>query len=323
MKKTALFLALTAPALAQAEKVEIDMPDFYGKANVSVQNATEGGNSFSEVKSNASRIGFKGKGELGHGLTAIYQVEYQYNADGDNDETFKGETADEVKVEVEGSETFSQRNTYAGLDSDYGQVIIGRFDTPLKKLQKKVDLFNDLEGDIKTVITSSDNREENSVQYSSPKFAGLQLKVDQIASEDRSSDRKDAVSTSLTFTHGGYYLGVAYDDKVEGNDTDVLRAVTQVNIAGAQLGALWEQQDEDGEKTEGWLLSAAYKLGAVKLKAQHGESEIRDEDGARTTSVGADYKLGKGAKAFVYYTANNYKDSDNTDYAGVGIEYKF
>ncbi|UTW48607.1 porin [Bacterioplanoides sp. SCSIO 12839] len=323
MKKTALFLALTAPALAQAEKVEIDMPDFYGKANVSVQNATEGGNSFSEVKSNASRIGFKGKGELGHGLTAIYQVEYQYNADGDNDETFEGETETGLEVEVEGSETFSQRNTYAGLDSDYGQVIIGRFDTPLKKLQKKVDLFNDLEGDIKTVITSSDNREENSVQYTSPKFAGLQLKVDQIASEDRSSDRKDAVSTSLTYTRGDYYFGVAYDDKVEGNDTDVLRAVTQVNIAGAQLGALWEQQDEDGEKTEGWLLSASYKLGAVKLKAQHGESEIRDEDGARTTSVGADYKLGKGAKAFVYYTANNYKDSDNTDYAGVGIEYKF
>ncbi len=307
MKKTALFLALTVPALAQAEKIEIDMPDFYGKLNLTVQNANEDGNSFSEVKSNASRVGIKGKGELNHGLTAIYQVEYETNPDdGDKD-----------------GKTFTQRNTYAGIKSDFGTVQVGLFDTPLKKLQKKVDLFNDLEGDIKNVITKSDNREENSVQYTSPKFAGLQLKVDQIASEDKTSARKDATSTSLTYTRGNYYVGVAYDSKVEANTTDVLRAVAQAKVAGAQIGVLWEEQDKDGDKSEGWLLSAAYKLGGVKLKAQHGESEINNAEGANTTSVGADYKLGKGAKAYVYYTENDFRAKKDTNYAGVGIEYKF
>ena len=307
MKKTALFLALTVPALAQAEKIEIDMPDFYGKLNLTVQNANEDGNSFSEVKSNASRVGIKGKGELNHGLTAIYKVEYETNPD-DGDK---------------GGKTFTQRNTYAGIKSDYGTVQVGLFDTPLKKLQKKVDLFNDLEGDIKNVITKSDNREENSVQYTSPKFAGLQLKVDQIASEDKTSARKDATSTSLTYTQGNYYVGVAYDSKVEANTTDVLRAVAQAKVAGAQIGVLWEEQDKDGDKSEGWLLSAAYKLGGVKLKAQHGESEINNAEGANTTSVGADYKLGKGAKAYVYYTENDFRAKKDTNYAGVGIEYKF
>lgn len=307
MKKTALFLALTVPALAQAEKIEIDMPDFYGKLNLTVQNANEDGNSFSEVKSNASRVGIKGKGELNHGLTAIYQVEYETNPDdGDKD-----------------GKTFTQRNTYAGIKSDFGTVQVGLFDTPLKKLQKKVDLFNDLEGDIKNVITKSDNREENSVQYTSPKFAGLQLKVDQIASEDKTSARKDATSTSLTYTQGNYYVGVAYDSKVEANTTDVLRAVAQAKVAGAQIGVLWEEQDKDGDKSEGWLLSAAYKLGGVKLKAQHGESEINNAEGANTTSLGADYKLGKGAKAYVYYTENDFRAKKDTNYAGVGIEYKF
>ncbi|KZZ48273.1 hypothetical protein A3759_28180, partial [Thalassolituus sp. HI0120] len=219
--------------------------------------------------------------------------------------------------------TFTQRNTYAGIKSDFGTVQVGLFDTPLKKLQKKVDLFNDLEGDIKNVITKSDNREENSVQYTSPKFAGLQLKVDQIASEDKTSARKDATSTSLTYTQGNYYVGVAYDSKVEANTTDVLRAVAQANVAGAQIGVLWEEQDKDGDKSEGWLLSAAYKLGGVKLKAQHGESEINNAEGANTTSVGADYKLGKGAKAYVYYTENDFRAKKDTNYAGVGIEYKF
>jgi len=307
MKKTALFLALTVPALAQAETIEIDMPDFYGKLNLSVQNANEAGNSFSEVKSNASRLGVKGQGDLNHGLTAIYQAEYEINPDdGDKD-----------------GKTMTQRNTYAGLKGGFGEVIVGMFDTPLKKLQKKVDLFNDLEGDIKNVITKSDNREENSVQYTSPKFAGLQLKVDQIASEDKSSARKDATSTSLTYSRDNYYVGVAYDNKVEANTTNVLRAVTQVSLGDAQLGALWEKQDKDGDKTEGWLASVSYKVAGVKLKAQHGESEINNAEGARTTSVGADYKLGKGAKTYVYYTANNYKTAVNTEYAGVGIEYKF
>lgn len=303
MKKTALFLALTVPALAQAEKIEIDMPDFYGKLNLSVQNANEDGNSFTEVKSNASRVGFKGKGELNHGLTAIYKVEYQTSPDN--------------------GDALKQRNTYAGLKGDFGTVQVGLFDTPLKKLQKKVDLFNDLEGDIKNVITKSDNREKNSVQYTSPKFAGLQFKVDQIASEDKSSARKDATSTSLTYTRGDYYVGVAYDNKVEANTTDVLRAVAQAKVAGAQLGLLWEKQDKNGDKSEGWLVSAAYKVAGVKLKAQHGESEINNAEGANTTSFGADYKLGKGAKAYVYYTENDFRKKKDTNYAGVGIEYKF
>ena len=309
MKKTALFLALTVPALAQAETIEIDMPDFYGKLNLSVQNANEAGNSFSEVKSNASRLGVKGQGDLNHGLTAIYQAEYEINPDdGDKD-----------------GKTMTQRNTYAGLKGGFGEVIVGVFDTPLKKLQKKVDLFNDLEGDIKNVITKSDNREANSVQYTSPKFAGLQLKVDQIASEKSDDSRKDGNSTSLTYTRGDYYVGVAYDNKVGKKLTDkhsALRVVTQVKVAGAQLGALWEELDNDGDNKDGWLVSASYKVAGVKLKAQYGQSDIKEE-GANTTSVGADYKLGKGAKTYVYYTANNYKTAVNTEYAGVGIEYKF
>ncbi|HCM04605.1 MAG TPA: porin, partial [Oceanospirillales bacterium] len=70
MKKTALSLAIAAvlPAFANAEKVEVEMPNFYGKVNVSVQNTQEGDDSISELVSNASRLGVKGKIALNHGL---------------------------------------------------------------------------------------------------------------------------------------------------------------------------------------------------------------------------------------------------------------
>jgi predicted porin len=64
------------------------------------------------------------------------------------------------------------------------------------------------------------------------------------------------------------------------------------------------------------------------LKAQYGQSDIR-EKGASTISLGADYKLAKTAKTFVYVTQ---EDSDNqtamtkvasATYIGGGLEYKF
>jgi predicted porin len=207
MKKTALSLAIAAvlPAFANAEKVEIEVPEFYGKINVSVQNTQEGSASISELVSNASRLGVKGNIDLNHGLQGVYKAEYETQVD-DGDK---------------GGQTFSQRNIYAGIKGGFGQVIVGMFDTPLKKAQKKIDLFNDLEGDIKSVISKSDNREANSVQYNTPTMSGLVATIAHIASEDEAIN--DGTSSSLTFSRNALYAAVAYDTDVEADGT-LLRA---------------------------------------------------------------------------------------------------
>ena len=309
MKKTALSLAIAAvlPAFANAEKVEVEMPSFYGKVNVSVQNTQEGDDSISEVVSNASRLGVKGKIELKHGLEGIYQLEYEtYVDDG----------------EKEKDQTFSQRNIFAGIKGDFGQVIVGKFDTPLKKAQKKIDLFNDLEGDIKSAITKSDKRKEDSIQYSTPKMSGLVATVAHIASEDETLN--DGTSSSLTFTQDNVYAAIAYDTDVN-IDTDVLRLVAQYSMSDFTVAALWEQDNRAGSDNdvEGWVYSASYKLNSdIKLKAQYGESDIF-KDNAKTYSLGADYKLGKGAKAYAFVTDEEYGDDSSKEYYGVGLEYKF
>ncbi len=307
MKKTALSLAIAAvlPAFANAEKVEIELPKFYGKINVSVQNTQEGTSSISEVVSNASRLGVKGKIELKHGLTGIYKAEYETQVD-DGDK---------------GGQTFSQRNIFGGIKGSFGQVIVGQFDTPLKKAQKKIDLFNDLEGDIKSAITVSDNRKADSVQYTSPKMAGLVATVAHIASEDETIN--DGTSSSLTYSRNKFYAAVAYDTDVEANGIDVTRLVAQYSIAGITLGGLWETQQQAGQNKDGWVYSAAYKLNSdVKLKAQYGESDIAKDD-AKTYSLGVDYKLAKGAKAYAFATDEEFGDDSQKEYYGVGLEYKF
>lgn len=312
MKKTALSLAIATvlPAFANAEKVEIELPKFYGKINVSVQNTQEGAASISEVVSNASRLGVKGKIELKHGLQGVYKAEYQTAVDdGDNSK------------ENDKDQAFSQRNIFAGIKGGFGQVIVGQFDTPLKKAQKKIDLFNDLEGDIKSVITKSDNREANSVQYTTPKLAGVVATVAHIASEDETVN--DGTSSALTYSVDTFYAAMAYDTDVEDDGIDVTRLVAQYSMAGVTLGGLWETQQQAGDNKDGWVYSAAYKLNSeITLKAQYGESDIV-EDNAKTYSLGLDYKLAKGAKAYAFATDEEFGDDSSNEYYGVGLEYKF
>ena len=309
MKKTALSLAIAAvlPAFANAEKVEVEMPEFYGKVNVSIQNTQEEGKgSISELVSNASRLGVKGKIELNHGLEGIYKLEYETQVD-DGDK---------------GGQTFAQRNIYAGIKGGFGQIIAGKFDTPFKKAQNKIDLFNDLEGDIKSAISAHDNRTANTVQYSTPKMSGLVATVAHIASEKETVN--DGTSSSLTFTQKNVYAAIAYDTDVEA-DTDALRLVAQYSMADFTVGALWEQDNTEGSDNdkEGWVYSASYQLNSdIKLKAQYGESDIV-KDNAETYSLGADYKLAKNAKAYAFVTDETFGDDTSNDYYGIGLEYKF
>lgn len=308
MKKALLPLAIAAllPISALADVT------VYGKANVSLQSTDEGGEQITELVSNASRIGLKGSEDLGDGLKAIYKFEYETQID-DGDK---------------GGQTFTQRNIYVGLKGGFGEVIVGNFDTPLKKAQKKVDLFNDLEGDIKSILTKSDNRTSNNVQYTSPKSWGpVQAKVAYVASEDKNVD--SGVSSSVAYNNkkAGVYVALAYDMDVEKEDAQVVRLVGQLQLEDLQLGLLWEDQDpgtsslRDGD---GWVVSA--KLNAaenVDFKVQYGESEIVKDDG-KTWSLGLDYKLSKKTKVYGFYT---HEEADNlaedNDYAGIGMQMKF
>ncbi|WP_078085590.1 porin [Microbulbifer mangrovi] len=310
MKKTAITLALAAafPTFANAEALT-----FYGKANTSFQSNDEGEGATTDVKSNASRVGVKGDLPLDSGIKGIYKMEYQVNIDGEGD-------------------TFTQRNIYAGLEGGFGQVIGGKFDTPLKITQKKVDLFNDLEGDIKSIITKSDNRESNNLQYTTPSFAGFKVAAAYISNKEAEifddegnqiDTRDNGTSVSLAYDKNGVYLAYAFDQSVEANDWQVNRLVAQYNFGNLQVGGLFEEQEKaDNTKQDGWMTSVAYKINQWTAKAQYGQSDIVKTDG-ETFSLGLDYKLSKAAKVFTFYTDETAANDYERSYFGIGTEFKF
>jgi len=291
----------------------------YGKVNVSLVNADDGSNDEWKLNSNASRLGVKGKSEIAEGLTLIYKAEFQVCVD-------DGDCSKD-----ESKQSFSQRNIMGGIKGSFGTVWAGKHDTPTKLAQSKIDLFNDLEGDIKKTF-DGENRVSNIVAYSSPEINGFSSTVAMIPGEDAENDNgglADGVSYSVSYKQDGLYLALAGDQDVKGQD--VVRLVAQHRIDALKLGFMYQQNENTlgSEDESGYFVSAAYKLdSAITLKAQFGLNED-DADGSEeeTLSLGADYKLAKSTKLYVFYTDNTDTDVDSKDPEsstfGLGMEHKF
>ncbi len=297
-----LCAAFTLPAMA-------GNIDIYGKANLSLESSDKGEGSFSEIKNNASRLGFKGKQKLDDALEVIFKLEYGVGIDG---------------TEKNGQSIWS-RNQYVGLKGSFGEVLVGKNDTVLKQSQGKVDLFNDLNGDIKYLF-KGENRVSNTVTYKTPKINGFQFGATYVA-----ADSVEAASAySLAVFYGDkklkkskVYASIATDSNLKGYD--VTRATIQGKVSGFVVGGMLQTQKSQttGDKMNGALISAKYKMGKTTFKSQY---QIANHDGGVTnygTSVGADYKLAKNTKLYTFYTNLDLDTNANQDYLAVGMEYKF
>ncbi|ATD07739.1 MULTISPECIES: porin [Pseudoalteromonas] len=307
LTKTALALSLLSAFTFQAN-AEVDV---YGKANVSVQSSDDGAGSVTEIKSNASRFGFKGSEKLDSGLEVIYKLEFQVDV---SDADSKGD-----------KDNITARNQYVGLKGNFGEVVIGRNDTALKQSQGKLDQFNDLEGDIK-VLFKGENRLGDSISYKSPSFNGFRVLGSFIAED--SEEGENGFSTALTYGDAGLkesaiYAAIAADSEVNGYD--MVRFTVQGKVADFKLGAMYQTQEKvDGSaEADGYLLNAAYKLGNTTLKAQYQVIDFDAGDKVDGVSIGVDYKLAKNAKVYGFYSTFDADNQVEKDYLGLGIEYKF
>ena len=292
---TATAMLATAPFAAANGPIDGKL---YGKVNVSVVNSDSGSDDTWKLNSNASRIGLKGSTQVSEGLTVFYKTEFQVDVDRDGD-------------------VFKQRNIYAGVKGSFGSVLAGKNDTPTKLAQKKIDLFNDLEGDIKKTF-AGENRMSNIIAYTTPKYGNFSATYAVMPSEGDNGSLSDATSYSVSYSKDDLYVAVASDSDVNG--TDLLRVVSQYKVDAWQLGLMYQENDTTNES--GYFASAAYKSNNITYKAQYGSNE-NDTDGSdkTTLSVGADFKLAKNTKSFVFFTDN--EDSSSTKTMGLGFEHKF
>ena len=306
------FIILTLFTFLIGFNLQSEQPTVYGKLWISVESQDTASGTEVDMVSNASRLGIKGSMDFGEGIEAIYQAEYEIDpVDG---------TADESK-----DRTFKQRNSFVGLKGSVGTIFLGKHDTATKKSQKKIDLFNDLAGDIKNIL-QGENRMSDLVGYTTPKINGFSATFNAIKGTEGLGDDSigDSTSTSISYDSENFYIALAFDSELKGYDST--RLTLQIPFNRSQLGIMFQDSKKlsTGLEEDGYVISFSQKVGDKgTLKFQQAESDMKLDSG-KQFSFGYDYKLSSKAKAFFFFTdLSGDNTSKEKEITGIGFEYKF
>jgi len=331
MKKNLIALAvagvIAAPAAAMADAT------VYGKLHASYGSVSEDITDYDAIalRSHSSRLGVKGSEDLGGGLSANYQLEWEVDPFGDGNTNFG-------QLGAAGGDNLERRNQWIGLKGGFGEVRVGRHDTPLKMAQGKFDQFNDMDGDIGNAFEGED-RLDNVVAYLN-NFGPIGIAAAVIAGEGNGTTTgdsfADAYSIAATYTAGPLFLSAgmtSYDDTGAGATflEDVTRLVATYNWNDMDFGALYSMTSDANadEEQSGWGLSWGMGMGGGnKVKAQYLYNET--DAGAELTnmSLGFDHAFSKSTTVYAAYNATEEEDAggvtqNDFEFFGVGMILKF
>jgi predicted porin len=322
----AALTAATVPAMSAELKIS-------GRAHVSVDHMNNGASGAAkqsgfDVSSNSSRVRISGKTQVAESLEAIMQIE-------------SGITIDD------GSGSWASRDTFAGLKGDFGTVRLGMFDTPLKKVRSRTDMFGDRVGDARNITVGGfDNRFKNSVGYTSPNMSGLVFDLQYSANRDNKRIEKsgkatkeveldknrEAISASVSYTMGGLTGILAHENISQGENTGFKnnddKSATRLGLiynVNKQVRVVGFYQNTDGFSTfaagnvetktgsrDIYGVGAYYKMGDYTLRGQYYMAEdlgSAKDTGANMVALGLDRSFGKDLTLYAVYanTSNDKK----------------
>ncbi|QYJ79453.1 porin [Shewanella acanthi] len=362
MKKTFISASVASVLALASFGALADGPSFYGRLELAVtatdtgatlQSGTSGvGSSYADennagtyLENNFSNVGVKGTEKLADGYDVVYQMEFQV-------ENTSGNGA---------SSPFKARNTFLGLKTNAGTVLVGRNDTVFKQSEGGVDLFGNTNADIDRLV-SAQTRSADGVWYYSPRIANLVTLNATYLFDDNAntSDSQYALSATLgdsKFKEQNYYVAVAYNKGISGYDA--FRTVGQVKLGNFKLGGLYQNSEKSADSSvdgNTYFVNIAYDLNGVNLKAEYGFDDTgfgnyynnvntigKDADGkaiivkgidisVHNFNVGADYRLSKSTMVYGQYSlykgdhevvAGTKVDLQDDNVFSVGVRYDF
>lgn len=303
--------SVLAPLTADAQSTP--SVTIYGRAHVTVDWLDNGANDGLNTNSNSSRLGFRASHDLNDNLKAIMQVEQ------------------EVRWE-NGSGNFASRDTFVGLQGDFGRIRLGFFDTPLKEIRGRVDFFGDQIGDARNLTRvrdgysggdyDFDTRFRNGIHYTSPKFGGLTWDLHYSTNTDAGQNlgnKNSAVSTALTYADGPWYAAIAYEQK-EDTKSDAIRMGLRYGsgpwaVAGlAQFATVKGSTLGSKQNVDTYGIGASYKVGdKTTVKGQYyWLSADGSERDAGMLALGLDYQIARPFRILVAYARTD--NDDNVRY---------
>jgi len=293
MKKTAILAtaiaAVLAAPLATAAKHEGKGPHVtvYGLVHNSVDSIdVTGGNKNIQVNDHSSRLGFKGSEDLGNGLKATFQIEFGVITDGDTG-SIQGSTTRQGPL---GTDT---RNTYVGLAGSFGEVRIGRHDSPAKVAFYAAG--NEHLGDSVIDLNGShgfaENRLDDVIAYISPNMNGLTAAVALVPGEGSGTAGNpgdgfaDGTSVGIMYKSGPIKAGLGILDGADVlgvSDASVTNIGGSYNMGDITVGLQYQTREIPGVEATIYALVGKFNIGDNAIIASFGNSE-RDAGAGGTT----------------------------------------
>ena len=345
MNKKIIAAAIAATFVAPVAMAESNVT-VYGKIKQSVDFVDMGQSDNVQINDQASRLGFKGSEDLGNGLKGIFQIELSVAISKSKNEFAGTGFNNTVNSAINKSENtgVGGRNAFVGLAGDFGTVLVGRHDHPMKMSTGSLDYFADSQGDYNNAYGGDlvDLRGDGVIAYVSPDFSGFSFAGAIVPGENNDADGiSDAYSVAGWYKNGGLFATVAYEDG--DSDMDSLRTQTStapVSYAGVDynqtrvgLGygmdawaanVVWAQYELDPDvsgtssvEPETFVISGKYTMGNNVIKAKYFDTDndglTEDVDGF---AIGLEHNFSKRTQAQLMYVSSS---QDDTKVGGVKV----
>ncbi len=321
MKKSLLALAVLG-AFSSAAFAQSSV-QLYGIIDLGVAHYSNGSGSVSKLGTgiqSGSRIGLKGTEDLGGGLSAFFDAETGFCANGGTGSPNTANNVSPYCTGGPGGQGFMGRQAFAGLKGNFGAVSVGRQYTLTFLDQANIDPFGyGLTGTISNIGTiGAPPRASQSMIYQSPNFDGFN-----VAGMYVFGDGLGLTTATTTQTTGAYNLHAGYNNgpimvgldylRVNSNTGNPTNKHTMIvgsyDFGVAKLAGMYAQNQlgsvtgVSGDKLNVWMLGATVPVGPGAILASYTVQQDKTTAGlgAKQYAIGYTYSLSKRTNLYTSY----------------------
>ena len=302
----------------------------YGRLDVAVESNNDGDVKRTALHNYSSRLGFRGERKFNDSVSGIMQIETGVAPD-DN----------------ANSGTLASRNSFVGLKGQFGTFIGGKHDMPFKSLEgggavtqlwgnaDTPDVILNGKGTGRTVkdnIFGLGTRQTNVLQYWSPKFSNVSIKLAYSPDEVNGASGTTKVTNlgaSIEYDDGTWNAGIAMEKQSNktavGQDLSGTKATAGYKFGQGTVGVGYSTINNGaGKKTKNWVVTGSYNVGPTILKTNYGqssESASGANDSVKMFGLELDYPIDKFTTVYTYYTKISNGDKAKARFEGPDTKY--
>jgi predicted porin len=271
-----------------------------------------------------SRIGFKGKEDLGNGMSALFVLEQgvriNNGTSGYNPLGSGIHTGDEhPDFAAFGNDGIFSSQAYLGLSSkDLGTVTFGRQFSPLAEAYLTIDPFmsgfaanmNNFFGAVDGI--SAFQRMSNAVIYKTTDNANFYGFKGSLAygfgGQAGSVSKESQVGASLGFANGpltvAYAFHQARPESIQINKVRTHFLGATFDLGMVKLHGALDRSTADGERAQDYMVGATLPVGANSLFAGYTQKKVKNDSSynARQVAIGYTHSLSKRTNFYTAYT---------------------